>query len=50
MSHITDYEVKYQSMMLLNHLDELAAEKIIGLKSNYERALAALDHYYNNPT
>ena len=34
--------------MLLNHLDRLAASKILGLKNDYDRAMAALDRYYNN--
>ena len=43
MSHITDYKAKYWSTMLLNHLDELAAWKTIGLENDYGKAMAALD-------
>ena len=34
--------------MLLNHLDGLATGKIVGLENNYDRAMVALDQYYNN--
>ena len=34
--------------MLLNHLDELLAGKNVGLENDYNRAMAALDQYYNN--
>ena len=34
--------------MLLNQLDRLASEKIVGLKNNYDRAMMALEQYYNN--
>ena len=36
--------------MLLNHLDGPAAEKIVGLENNYERAMVALNWHYNNST
>ena len=43
-----DYDEKYQSTMLLNHLDNIALEKIIGQKNDYDRAMAPLDQYNNN--
>ena len=47
-SHIVDYEEKYRATMLLNYLDSKALEKVIGLENDYNRAMAALDRYYNN--
>ena len=47
-THIMDYEEKYRAIMLLNHLDSKAAEKIIGWENNYNPAIASLDRYYNN--
>ena len=47
-SHITDYEEKHRANMLLSHLDSKAQERIIGLENDYDRAMAALDRYYNN--
>ena len=44
-SHITDYEEKYWSTMLLNHLDKLASEKIVGLENNYDKVMNAQDHF-----
>ena len=43
-----DYKEKYRPTMLLNHLDGLATEKIIGLENDYDRAMTALDRHYNN--
>ena len=45
MSHITNYEEKYWPTMLLNHLDKLASEKIVGLENNYDKVMNALDHF-----
>ena len=36
------------SQPCLSHLDSKALERIIGLKNDYDRAMAALDQYYNN--
>ena len=47
-SHITEYEVKYRSTMLLNHLDSKALDQIIGLENDYEKAMQQLDRYYND--
>ena len=48
MSHIVDYKERYRATMLLNHLDSKASERIIGLESDSDRAMASLDRYYNN--
>ena len=34
--------------MLLNHLDAKALEQIVGLESDYEKAMDQLDRYYND--
>ena len=47
-SHIVDYEEKHRATMLLSHLDNKAQERIVGLENEYDRAMAALDRYYNN--
>ena len=47
-SHIMDYEEKSRSTMLLNHLDELALEQIVGYKNEYVEAMKRLDKYYGN--
>ena len=44
-SHIVEYEVKYRSTMLLNHLDAKALEQIVGLENDYDLAMAQLDRY-----
>ena len=46
--HITEYETKYRSTMLLNHLDNKALEQIVGYENEYDRAMEKLDHYYND--
>ena len=47
-SHIQEYESKYRATMLLNHLDAKAKEQIIGLETQYEKAIEQLEHYYND--
>ena len=47
-SHIVEYETKYRATMLLNHLDAKALEQIVGLESEYEKAMDQLDRYYND--
>ena len=42
-SQNVDYEKKYWSTMLLNHLDSKALERIIALEKDHDRAMAALD-------
>ena len=44
--HITEYEVKYRSTMLLTHLDDKAQLQIVGLENDYDAALKQLDNYY----
>ena len=46
--HIMDYEEKYRTTMLVTHLDGKAADKIVRLKNDYSRAMAAPDRYYND--
>ena len=46
-SHIMEYETKYRATMLLNHLDTKALEQIVGLESDYEKAMDQLDRYYD---
>ena len=46
--HIREYEPRYRSTMLLNHLDEKATLQIIGLENNYDEAMKQLDNYYSN--
>ena len=43
-----DYEEKYRTTMLVTHLDGKAADKIVRLKNDYSRAMAAPDRYYND--
>ena len=43
-----DYEEKSRSTMLLNHLDELALEQIVGYENEYVEAMKRLDKYYGN--
>ena len=38
--HIKEYEPKYRSTMLLNHLDEKDTLQIIGLENKYKEAMA----------
>ena len=45
-THIQEYEDKYRSTMLLNHLDEKAQLQIVGLETDYEGAIEQLDSYY----
>ena len=47
-SHIQEYEHKYRATMLLNHLDAKALEQIIGLETDYDKAVEQLDKYYND--
>ena len=47
-SHIQEYEPKYRATMLLNHLDAKALEQIIGLETEYDKAIAQLEKYYND--
>ena len=46
--HITDYKEKYQSTLLLSHLDDQAAVKGVRLKNKYDRAMVVSDQYYNS--
>ena len=46
--HITEYEVKYRSTMLMNHLDDKAQLQIVGLETDYEAAITQLDRYYSD--
>ena len=46
--HIAEYEEKYRATMLLNHLDAKALEQIVGLESEYDKAMDQLDRYYND--
>ena len=48
LSHISEYEVKYRSTMLLNHLDDKAMTQIIGHENDYEKSMELLDKYYND--
>ena len=48
-SHILEYEEKYRATMLMNHLDSKASEQIIGLENEYDKAIAQLDKFYNDP-
>ena len=34
-----EYETKYRATMLLNHLDVKALEQLVGLESEYEKAM-----------
>ena len=47
-NHIQEYEEKYRATMLLNHLDAKALEQIIGLETDYDKAIAQLEKYYND--
>ena len=47
--HIKEYEVRYRSTMLMNHLDEKAQQQIVGLETNYEAAMNQLDTYFGDP-
>ena len=46
--HIVEYEEKYRPTMLLNHLDEKAKHQIVGLESDYAKAIEQLDSYYGD--
>ena len=46
--HIVEYEEKYRPTMLLNHLDEKAKHQIVGLESDYDKAIKQLDSYYGD--
>ena len=48
-SHILEYEEKHRATMLMNHLDSKASEQIIGLENEYDKAIAQLDKFYNDP-
>ena len=47
-THIGEYEPKYRSTMLLNHLDEKAQLQIVGLETDYDAAIEQLDRYYSD--
>ena len=44
-SHIQEYETKYRATMLLNHLDAKAIEQIVGLETQYDKAIEQLETY-----
>ena len=47
-SHIQEYETKYRATMLLNTLDTKAKEQIVGLETQYDKAIERLEGYYND--
>ena len=47
-SQIFDYEEKYRVSMLLSHVDAEAQKKLIGLETEYEKAMEKLNKYHGD--
>ena len=47
-SQITDYEDKYRATMLMSHVDAEVQKKLVGLETEYEKAMEKLDRYYGD--
>ena len=47
-SQITDYEEKYRATMLMSHIDAEVQKKLVGLETEYEKAMEKLDRYYGD--
>ena len=48
-SHVAEYEAKYRPGLLLDHLDNKATERLIGVENNYTECMARLAKYYGDP-
>ena len=46
---IVDYEEKHRAGLLLNHLDNDALKRIIGVERDYGAAMGKIDKYYGDP-
>ena len=46
---IGEYEPRWHSRILQDHLDEAARKKVVGFETNYEESMNRLDAYYGNP-
>ena len=46
--HITDYEEKSRSNLLLSHFDKEAQRWIMGNENNYDKVIEKLDRYFGD--